>query len=84
MAGYTSGMKTAISIPDEVFQAAELLAKQTCKSRSQLFAEAMAEYLVRHAPERVTASLDQALEQLGEETDPFVAAAARNTLRRDA
>ena len=38
-------MKTAISIPDPVFQAAEKYAKHMRKSRSQLFSEAMIELL---------------------------------------
>jgi len=34
-------MKTTISIPDDVFQAAERLARRTKKSRSQLFNDAV-------------------------------------------
>ena len=39
-AGYTTGMKTAVSLPDRVYQEAEGYAKRTRKSRSQLYAEA--------------------------------------------
>ena len=55
---YTPGMKTAISIPDDLFQAAELHAERVRKSRSQLYAEALAEYLARHAPEEVTNAMN--------------------------
>ena len=41
-------MKTAISIPDDVFQGAERLARRTKKSRSQLFSDAVREYISRH------------------------------------
>ena len=40
--GHTFGMKTAISLPDDLFLAAERQAKRTRKSRSQLYAEALA------------------------------------------
>jgi predicted CopG family antitoxin len=49
-----TGMKTAISIPDDVFAGAERLAKRTKKSRSQLFSDAVREYLARHTAEEVT------------------------------
>jgi metal-responsive CopG/Arc/MetJ family transcriptional regulator len=55
-------MKVAISIPDTVFDAAERLAKQRRMPRSQLFAEALQEYLVRHGTEAITAKLDQVYE----------------------
>jgi len=48
-------MKTAVSIPDEVFESAERLARRTKKSRSQVFSDALREYVARHAPDEVTA-----------------------------
>jgi metal-responsive CopG/Arc/MetJ family transcriptional regulator len=42
-------MKTAVSIPDEVYQGAERLARRTKKSRSRLYGDALKEYLARHA-----------------------------------
>jgi len=38
-------MKTAISIPDPVFEEAERLARQRGMSRSELYARAVAEYI---------------------------------------
>jgi predicted DNA-binding protein len=38
---YTLNMKTAISLPDEVFESAEQLAKRLGKSRSELYALAI-------------------------------------------
>ena len=41
--GYTIGMKTAVSLPDDVFRSAELFAKRARKSRSRLYAEALSD-----------------------------------------
>jgi metal-responsive CopG/Arc/MetJ family transcriptional regulator len=38
-------MKIAISVPDDLFKAADTVARKLRKSRSQLYAEAMAAYL---------------------------------------
>jgi metal-responsive CopG/Arc/MetJ family transcriptional regulator len=51
-------MKTAISIPEEVFQSAEALAKRLRISRSQLYTAAVNQYLNRHQDRQVTASLN--------------------------
>lgn len=52
-------MKTAISIPDPVFKAAERLGKRLGVSRSQLYAEAVGEYLREHGSLGVTENLDR-------------------------
>lgn len=76
-------MKTAVSLPDDVFRAAERHAKRTRKSRSQLYAEAVSEYLARHAPDEVTEDMNAVLDRIGDTTaDAFVATAARRTLRK--
>ena len=75
-------MKTAISLPDEVFRAAERQARRVRKSRSQLYAEALSEYLARHAPEEVTAAMDGVVAKLREATDPFASAAVYRVLER--
>jgi predicted transcriptional regulator len=84
--GYTLGMKTAISISNDLFDGAERLARRTRKSRSRLFSDALREYLARHAPEKVTECMDQALSEIcaggGEGKDPFVSSASRRTLER--
>jgi len=82
-AGYTSGMKTAISLPDDLFQAAERHAKREGKSRSQLYSEALAEYLTRHAPDEVTEGMNRALELLGQPgPDRLVSYAAHRVLEQ--
>jgi predicted DNA-binding protein len=52
-------MKTAISLPDPLFEAADRLARQLGKSRSQLYAEAIRAYLDKHADENITARLNE-------------------------
>jgi len=52
-------MKTAISIPDPIFQAAEGLAHRLGISRSQLYAKAVAEYMNAHKNQNVTEKLDE-------------------------
>jgi hypothetical protein len=52
-------MKTSISLPDTLLQAAEQLAKRMGISRSQLFQRAVAEFLRQHQQEGVTEALDR-------------------------
>jgi metal-responsive CopG/Arc/MetJ family transcriptional regulator len=75
--GYTLDRKTAISIPNDLFDGAERLARRTRRSRSRLFTDALREYLVRHAPDKVTESMDQAIMEVGEGKDEFVSVARR-------
>lgn len=51
-------MKTVISIPDPLFEAAEQFAKHKGLSRSQLYAVALQEYLQLHKPDQITQQLD--------------------------
>jgi len=53
-------MKTAISIPNETFEAAERLAKRIGMSRSELYATAVAEFMTRHRATGVRERLDAA------------------------
>src|SRR5258708_1728156 len=80
--GYTKSMKTAISIPDDLFQGAERLAQRTQKSRSQLFSDAIREYVARHAPEDITDAMDRVCAEMGNSTDEFVSSAARRILEK--
>ena len=51
-------MKIAISVPDEVFEAGEHLARQLGVSRSQLYSDALATYLGARGAQEVTARLN--------------------------
>lgn len=75
-------MKTAVSIPDELFLRAERLAHTLGKSRSQVYREALAEYVLRRDPQSVTNTLDDLADELGPEADGWAAQAGRRTLSR--
>jgi len=75
-------MKTAISVPDGVFRRAEQYARRARKSRSQVYSDAVAEYLARHVPEAITATMNEVCAQL-DQRDDFVAAASRRVLKRE-
>jgi metal-responsive CopG/Arc/MetJ family transcriptional regulator len=75
-------MKTAVSIPDDVFQQAERFARRSKRSRSRVFGDALREYLARHSPEEVTEAINLACSQLGDTEDQFVATAAARVLER--
>jgi predicted transcriptional regulator len=75
-------MKIAVSVPDDVFREAEQLARRTKRSRSEVYSRALAEYVARHAPDRVTDAMDRTLAELGESGDHFVQAASRRVLKR--
>tara|TARA_R110000782_G_scaffold65058_18_gene132518 strand:+ start:457 stop:696 length:240 start_codon:yes stop_codon:yes gene_type:complete len=47
-------MKTAISIPDPVFNTAERLAKRLGLSRSELYVRAISRYVEAHKNQKVT------------------------------
>ena len=75
-------MKTAISIPDDVFLEAEQLTRRMKRSRSQLYTDAVREYLARHDPDAVTEALNRVCELLDSHPDPAVSAATRQLLAR--
>ncbi len=65
-------MKTAISIPDEVFVAAEGLAERLGVSRSQLYTTAIGQYIEAHRSKGVTARLNAVYENVAAEVDPLI------------
>ncbi|MBT3223498.1 MAG: hypothetical protein HN348_30875 [Proteobacteria bacterium] len=52
-------MKTAISIPDPLFESAEALARRLRLSRSQLYAEAIRLMVEQHEEARMRSVLDE-------------------------
>jgi metal-responsive CopG/Arc/MetJ family transcriptional regulator len=69
-------MKTAVSLPDPLFEEADRLARQLGKSRSQLDAEALHEYLERHRDDDITRRLNEIYDAEPElaKLDPVLAA----------
>jgi len=51
-------------------------------ARSQLFSDALKEYVARHASEEVTDAMDRVCAEVGDPADRFVASAARRVLER--
>jgi metal-responsive CopG/Arc/MetJ family transcriptional regulator len=80
-------MKTAVSIPDDVFEGAERLAKRAKKSRSQLYSDALREYVARHSPDEVTDAMNRVCEELRKTdslaVDPFLTEAARQIFEKN-
>jgi predicted transcriptional regulator len=75
-------MKTAISIPDDLYADAAALARRLSKPRSRLYADAMREYLARHDPDTITAALNRLADLLDSELDDAMRAASVQTLER--
>ncbi len=75
-------MKTAVSIPDDLFRQADELAQRLGKSRSEVYREALADYVGRREPGAVTRALDELADDLNADVDGLSAAAARRTLNR--
>jgi metal-responsive CopG/Arc/MetJ family transcriptional regulator len=78
-------MKTAISIPEPVFEAAERLARRLGKSRSQLYSEAVARYVEQHCDTDVTERLNAIYDAEPERSklDPVLAALQWRSLPKE-
>lgn len=75
-------MKTAVSIPDDLFAQAEGVAQRLGKSRSQVYREALTEYVSRRDPSSVRRTLDELVADLPSENDRWLAEAGRKALER--
>ena len=74
-------MKTAISIPDDVFDAAEAAARRTGMSRSQFYVTAVKLLLRRHGDRGITERLDEVYGRSESKVDPVLAAMQLATTR---
>jgi len=79
---YAVGMKATISIPDPIFRKADAIARSLRKSRSQLYAEAMSEYLLRHESDAITQAMNAVCDTLDTTPAPDLSAAAARVLKR--
>jgi antitoxin MazE6 len=75
-------MKTAVSIPDEVFEEAERLTVELQTSRSQLYSRALQEFVARHSPDRLTEAMNRVVDEVGAEIDEFSQRASRRVLEQ--
>lgn len=76
-------MKVAASVPDPVFDAAERLAKQRRVPRSQVFSEALEEYVSRYGGESVTAKLNEVYDSENSTLDSSLAQAQYKVLEHE-
>ena len=75
-------MKTAISIPDDLFREVEACSRRLKLSRSRLFAAAAREFLARHGvPADATAAWNLAIRRAGQPGDDHAAKALRKRAR---
>jgi predicted DNA-binding protein len=75
---YFSSMKTAISVPDALFERVDAAAAELGLTRSGFFAVAAERWLDELAAEDVTAAIDRALEGVDQEADmEFIREAGR-------
>jgi predicted transcriptional regulator len=75
-------MKVAVSIPDDLFGRADQLARRLGATRSQVYRDALTEYLLRREPSEITAALDKLAGEMAGEPDPWLASAATSVLHR--
>jgi metal-responsive CopG/Arc/MetJ family transcriptional regulator len=76
-------MKTAVSIPNEVYASAETLARRLHMSRSKLYATAVAEYVAQYGAGDVTQRLDAIYAGEKSDLDPKVQAAQIRSLQKE-
>jgi len=76
-------MKIAVSIPDEIFEDAEYLARRQGKSRSKLYADAIAEYVGAYRTESITEKLNQVYDGNNSSLDPVLESAQYKVLEAE-
>lgn len=76
-------MKTAISVPDRIFEAAERVAKRLHISRSELYARAVARFVEEHRGDMVTDTLDRIYADVDSTLDPALARLQAVSLPRE-
>lgn len=80
---YTPDMKIAVSIPDDVFQAAEELAAQERCSRSSLYTRALRQLLAEARYDEITERLNEVYSTESSALDPVLQALQARALSRD-
>jgi hypothetical protein len=68
--GYTGSVKTAVSVPDDLFRLAEAAARRLRVSRSQLYATAISEFLDRRRTDSITERLNDVYSRRPAKVDP--------------
>ena len=76
-------MKTAISVPDDLFRRAETTARRLRVSRSELYAKAMAEFLERQRGNAITERLNDVYSRRPAKLDSGLHRAQLKSLEKD-
>lgn len=76
-------MKTAISLPDDLFRLGESAARKFRMSRSELYATALREFLERRRASSITARLDEIYSKQPSALDPALNSAQLQSLEKD-
>jgi hypothetical protein len=76
-------MKTAISIPDDIFHSAEQLARRLGVSRSELYVQALKSYLQTHHEDKVTDTLNTLYGDTPAPLDPVLQSVQTRSLPKD-
>lgn len=77
-------MKTAVSMPDDLFRSAEAAARRLRVSRSELYAKAIAEYLKRQQENAITGRLNEVYAGSPAKLEPGLHRAQLKSLKEDA
>ena len=77
---HTKHVKTAVSIPEELFRSAEEAARRLRISRSQLYATAIAEFLSRQQTDAVADRLNEVYSRQSAKLDPLLERAQLDSL----
>jgi len=76
-------MKTAVSMPDDLFLLAEAAARRLRVSRSELYARALAEFLKQQDGNRITERLNAVYSRQTAEVDPGLHRAQLASLEKE-
>jgi hypothetical protein len=77
-------MKTAVSVPDDMFRMAEATARRLRVSRSKLYATAIAEFLKRQQGNAITERLNDVYSRNPAKVDPGLHRAQVKSLAKEA
>ena len=80
---YTLFVKTAISLPDDLFKLAEAAARKLHMSRSQLYATAISEFLDRRRASKITGRLNEVYSEQPAKVDPLLHSAQLRSIESD-
>ena len=76
-------MKTAISLPDPIFEEAERVAARLGLSRSELYARAIARFVREQSGDAITEAINQVVRKMRPALDPMLARLQAASLATD-